>query len=215
MTEFTSKRKLLILALAGISIFICLILLAGLGWTAFRSQTDTPAPTVQPDVFNYCGAQLTSLCVVSFGRDVFGSTIINLYVPEDEYTPFYLNVIRASGEGRYDCVTNKIVRTSVYCTGGAINLGEGFEVQMIAGRDNHLLAQGTFTLTAFLVATPVMAGDASEPKISEHVATKGIAETPTSSFSIFEFGPSINTTTVTPFPISSSTPDLPSYPNYP
>lgn len=219
VTEFTSNRKVLVLALAGIFIFVCLILLAGLSWTAFRSQEAKLTVTHEPGPFKYCGVQLTSLCVVSFGRDVFGNTIINLYVPEDEYAPFYLNVIRASGESRYDCTANKKIRTSVYCTGRAINLGEGFEVQMIGEQDDLLLAQGTFTLNAFLVATPVVVDDeVSEAKTSEHVAIKIIAETPTSSSSISEFGPSSDSspsTTVTPMSTSSSTPNSPSYPNYP
>jgi hypothetical protein len=200
VTEFTSKRKLLILVVAGVFIFICLLLLAGLGWTAFRSQADTPAPTVQPDAFNYCGAQLTSLCVVSFGRDVFGSTIINLYVPEDVYAPFYLNIIRASGESRYDCVTSKKVGTSVYCTGSPINLGEGFEIQMIAESNGGLMAQGTFVLTAYLV-TNQSAGGEEAPEETATVSPLGEA-TP-------EFGEA------NPLPIPTATRTPFNSPNYP
>lgn len=200
VTEFTSKRKLLILVVAGVFIFICLLLLAGLGWTAFRSQADAPAPTVQPDAFNYCGAQLTSLCVVSFGRDVFGSTIINLYVPEDVYAPFYLNIIRASGESRYDCVTSKKVGTSVYCTGSPINLGEGFEIQMIAESNGGLMAQGTFVLTAYLV-TNQSAGGEEAPEETATVSPLGEA-TP-------EFGEA------NPLPIPTATRTPFNSPNYP
>lgn len=200
MTEFTSKRKLLIFALAGIFIFICLTLLAGLGWTAFRSQADTSVPTVPPDAFNYCGAQLTSLCVVSFGRDVFGSTIINLYVPENEYAPFYLNVIRASGEGRYDCVTNKKVGTSVYCTGSAINLGEGLEMQLVAESNGNVMAQGTFVLTAYLVTNQSAGGE----------------EVPEETVTVSPFGeamPEFGEANPLPSPTATRTPS--NSPNYP
>jgi hypothetical protein len=200
VTEFTSKRKWLILVVAGIFIFICLLLLAGLGWTAFRSQADTPAPTVQPDAFNYCGAQLTSLCVVSFGRDVFGSTIINLYVPEDVYAPFYLNIIRASGESRYDCVTSKKVGTSVYCTGSPINLGEGFEIQMIAESNGGLMAQGTFVLTAYLV-TNQSAGGEEAPEETATVSPLG------------EATPELGGANPLPIPTATRTPF--NSPNYP
>lgn len=160
---------------------------------------------MQPNVFNYCGARLTSLCVVSFGRDAFGDTVINLYVPQKTYPDFYLKVIRVSSESRYDCEMNKTVKTSIYCSGNAINLGEGFEIRLLSERDDRLLAQGTFTLTAFLVSTPAVGGDVSEPRSSEPTATFEVAETPTSS--VFELNPSTSTAT--------STPDASSYPNYP
>jgi hypothetical protein len=209
VTEFISKWKWLILALAGILLVICLILLAGLGWTAFRPQEETPAPTVQPDAFLYCGARLTSLCVVSFGRDAFGDTVINLYVPLRTYPNFYLKVIRASGESRYACEINKAVKTSAYCSGDALNLGEGFELQLLAEMDDRLLAQGTFTLTAFLVGTPGIGGAVSEPRSSEPTVTIEVVETPTSS--VFEINPSTATVTAT----ATRTPASSSYPNYP
>ncbi len=209
MMEFVSKWKWLILALAGIVLMICLFLLAGLGWTVFRPQEEMPAPTVQPDVFQYCGARLTSLCVVSFGRDAFGDTVINLYVPQKTYPNFYLMVLRASGESRYACEINKAVKTSAYCSGDAINLGEGFEIQLLAELDDRLLAQGTFTLTAFLIGTPAVGDAVSEPKGKEPTATIDVVETPTSSPSVFEINPSTATVTAT------ATPDSSSYPNYP
>ena len=201
VTEFTSKQRLLIFVLAGIFIFICLTLLAGLGWTAFRLQEATPTVTPEPDVFNYCGAQLTSLCVVSFGRDVFGNTIINLYVPEDEYAPFYLNVTRASGEGRYDCVTSKKISTSVYCTGNAINLGEGFEMQLVAERNGNIMAQGTFVLTAYLVTNQSAGGE------------EALEETATLSPSSGEATPALGGANPIPSPTSTRTPsNSPTYP---
>lgn len=202
--EFISKWKWLFLALMGIFLFLCLFLLAGLGWKAYRSKETTPTVTRTPESFDYCGAQLTSLCVVSFGRDAFGNTIINLFVPENTYAPFYLNVVRASGEVRYDCVTSKKVDASVYCTGSAINLGEGFEIQMIAERNGSLMAQGTFVLTAYLVTTQ-SAGEAAIEKAATEPPAPLETEATQTPFSF----DSTSTPTQTPTPSTSS------YPNYP
>lgn len=158
-----------------------------------RFNKPVSEPTVEPVAFEYCGAKLISLCVVSFGRDAFGDTIINLYVPQTDYPPFYLNVMRRSGESRYECETNKNVSTSVYCTGEAINLDEGFDIQLIGELDDRLLAQGTFTLIAFLVTTPVV------DDVESEIATLR----PASESNADE------TATPTPLPTDSS------YPNYP
>jgi len=204
VTEFFLKWKWLILALVGIVLMICLFLLAGLGWTVFRPQEDAPTPTMQPDAFNYCGAQLTSLCVVSFGRDAFGNTIINMHVPPRTYPNFYLKVIRVSREGRYECEVNEAVKTSIYCSGDAINLGEGFEIQLLAEQDDRVLAQGTFTLTAFLVTTPVVEDAVSETRTPRPTSESNVDETATPRTVIED---------ETPSPTPSSTDS--SYPNYP
>ncbi len=220
MTEFVSKWKYPLLALAGIFILICLVLFAGLGLSVFRAQNATPTATVEPDVFNYCGAQLTSLCVLSFGRDAFGQTVINLYVPPRTYPLFYLKLLRATGESEYVCTANKTVKTSVYCVGDALNLGEGLVMQLLAEKDNRLLAQGDFTLKAFLVPSVVVDDDESGSDSPEPASTSKPTSTPTQEstptpFDFFEgtFVPTSNSTdtTVTVTPTSTSQ----SYPNYP
>lgn len=201
--EFISKWKWLFLAVAGLALIVCFVLSAGAG-AVFRSQAVTPTVTREPETFDYCGAQLDSLCVVSFGRDAFGSTIINLYVPENEYVPFYLNVIRLAGESRYDCVENKKVASSVYCTGAAINLNEGFEMQVVAERNGNVMAQGTFVLTAYLVTTQ-SAGEAAIEKAATEPPAPLETEATQTPFSF----DSTSTPTQTPTPSTSS------YPNYP
>lgn len=151
--EFISKRKWLVLALAAVIGMMCLAVLAGSGWAVSRF-TRTPTPTVAPVSFGYCGESLTGLCVVSFGRDAFGNGIVNLYAPPKRFSEFYLNVVRRSGEERFDCVWYEEVETSVYCFGAPLLLGEGLEIQIRDSTDDSLLAQGTFALTAFLVQTP-------------------------------------------------------------
>lgn len=213
--EFVSKWKWLLLALTGIFLLICLVLFAGLGWSVFRAQDETPTATTEPDVFNYCGAQLTSLCVLSFGRDAFGQTVINLYVPPRTYPLFYLKLLRATGESEYVCTANKTVKTSVYCVGDALNLGEGLVMQLLAEKDDRLLAQGAFTLKAFLVPTVVFNEDESASESPEPASTAQAESTPT-AFDFFEetITPTADlngtdTWTGTPTPTSES------YPNYP
>lgn len=172
------KRTVLIVAALILAAFVCIALLAGLGWTSYRNRA-TPEPTIEPFIFEYCGERLTELCVVSFGRDAFGDTIINLYVPQRMYPLFYLNIVRSSGESRYECERNKNVQTSIYCTGTPINLGEGFEIQMISEADDRLLARGTFTLTAFLVTTQRAEGEVSETETPDASSIFGVDETET------------------------------------
>ena len=216
MTEFVSKWKYLLLALAGIGLLICLVLFAGLGLSVFRAQNATPTATVEPDVFNYCGAQLTSLCVLSFGRDAFGQTVINLYVPPRTYPLFYLKLLRVTGESEYVCTANKTVKTSVYCVGDALNLGEGLVMQLLAEKDDRLLAQGDFTLKAFLVPSVVVDdeadSDSPEPaSTSKPTSTSRPESTPTPfDFTEGTFVPTSDSeSTVTPTSTSQS------YPNYP
>lgn len=192
------KNLVIVAILVGIFALACLVLFARLGWTAYRNRS-TPSPTVEPVTFGYCGEKLNALCVVSFGRDVYGNTIINLYVPLRKYPLFYLNIVRLSGEGRYECEWNKSVRTSVYCVGAPINLGEGFEIQMFSDKDDSLLAKGTFTLTAFLVTTPIADGAVPATISLKPTFTSDVDETSTPT-----------STPATPTNTPSS-----SYPNYP
>lgn len=208
----SDPKRAAVAALAAIvAAFVCMALIVGAGWMSYRNRV-TPEPTVEPVSFDYCGERLTSLCVVSFGRDVFGDTIINLYVPLRKYPPFYLNVIRTSGSGRYECEINKKVRTSVYCTGAPINLGEGLNIQLFSEKDDTLLAQGAFTLNAFLVTTQTVDG---EPSASDTPASKFDANetsTPSAAFGDVTLTPTnefSDDVTFTPSPTDSS------YPNYP
>lgn len=156
------------------------------------------APTLEPETFSYCGARLTDLCVVSFGRDAFGDTVVNLFVPSGHYPAFHLNIVRNTGVDIYECVWSKIDETSVYCTGRALNLEEGVEIQILSDQDDLLLARGTFTVNAFLVTTPQV-GEAPTTEESGLGSESNKTETP-----------SPTQEEETPEPTSST-----SYPNYP
>ena len=226
--SFSKKQWLLLAAAAGLIALFCFAFVAalGVGLSSFTRQ-DEPEPSVEPVEFGYCGERLNTLCVVSFGRDVFGNTVVNLYVPDNRYPPFHLMIVRLSGESRFECEMNDKVSTSVYCVGPALNLGEGLEIQMRADQNDQLLAKGTFSLTAFLMTTPIPSGPTLEPDMGFKVLmtplpaigsststvtpsvtarpTQGTASaTPTSSSDI--------TSTPTPTPTATSSS---SYPNYP
>lgn len=200
------KRMILVVAAAVVLAFVCLALLMGLGWRVYRNQA-TPEPTVVPVDIGYCGDRLTSLCVVSFGRDVFGKTVINFYVPQRRYPLFYLNIVRASGVGKYECETNKKISTSVLCTGEAINLGEGFEIQVLSVKNDSLLARGSFTLTAYLITTPVISDAADSDSDLEETPTPPTSfeeQISTSTPTISSSSGSTATDTSTPTPTSTS-----------
>ena len=145
---------MIVLAAAGLAL-LCFIGVASAGWVATRPQS-TLEPTGVPVNFGYCGVELTNLCVISFGRDVFGATVINFYVPQNTYSDFYLHIIRAQEIARYDCKTFKSMPGSVFCTGNPIPLGEGFKIQMLSASEGQVLAQGVFTLNAYIVTTPIV-----------------------------------------------------------
>lgn len=188
--------------LAGIFLII-LLACSGLG--------ETPAPTLEPETFGYCGARLSRLCIVSFGRDAFGDTVVNLFVPLMRYPAFYLNIVRKAGTDVYECTWSKVDETSVYCTGKALNLDEGVEIQLMTRLDDRLLARGTFTVNAFLVTTP---------KVEETTATQESGFGHVENGSKTEDPESFQSSTATPTdkPSNGKTPTpthSPSYPNYP
>lgn len=203
------KRVIILVALAGFVLFVCMVVLIGGGWSILNQGESTS--TAEPVTFGYCGAEFTDLCVVSFGRDALGNTVINLYVPVKEYPVFYLKVIRRSGEQRFECEWNKDIRTSVYCAGPSVNLGEGFMIQMFSEKDNTFLAEGEFTLTAFRITTPMVGGELSTPETTPSIETKSSA---TSSGSISETSTATPTSSEPIVETSTLTPQ-PSYPNYP
>lgn len=152
------KRRALIIGTAIVVALICIAVIAGVGWLTLRDD-EQPDSTAIPASIGYCGSDLTHLCVMSFSHDVFGNTVINLFVPAKTPRTFYLNITRRAGEYRFECEWEKEEPTSVHCTGAAIDLGEGFELQVLSVKDDRLIAQGLFTLTAYLVTTQTANGE--------------------------------------------------------
>ncbi len=173
-----SKRVVLIVGAVIVLALFCLVVIAGVGWVVFRSE-ETPELTAEPFTIDYCGAELTDLCVMSFSQDVFGNTMVNLFVPFREYPTFDLNIIRQSGESRFECEWEKKVPTNVHCTGTTISLGEGFELQVISVKDESLIAYGPFTLTAYLITTQTADGEPVASDTPAPAPTEEASPTPT------------------------------------
>lgn len=217
LKKFT-QPKYLIFILAGILVLALII------WFAVRinSLQETSRGSTKLVSFDYCSEELTQLCVVSFGRDADGNTIVNLFVPEDEFPIFYLKVIRASGENVYECDRNDDVKTSVYCTGDPLNLEERFDIQVVSVKDDQPLAQGRFTLTAFLITGSTAGAGTPQSPTSEAAsstqalptqtvfptATNSLA-TPTTGASATATATSVTTVRATPTATSVT------YPSYP
>lgn len=178
---------------------------------ACSSFGGTPAPTLEPVSIGYCGARMTELCVVSFGRDALGNAVVNLFVPRMRYPAFYMNIIRRSGTDPYECMWSKIEETSAYCIGKPLILGEGIEIQLLAKLDDRVLAKGTFTVNAFLVTTPFVEEGIEREESGIGSGTGGGA---TSTPEVFQ---EIETVEPTNEPSSAGGTSEPSdsYPNYP
>lgn len=216
LKKFTQPKTLIFL-LAGI------LVLSLLAWFAVRINRlqGTSRESSKLVSFDYCSEELTKLCVVSFGRDADGNTIVNLFVPEDDYPIFYLKVIRTSGENHYECDKNDDVKTSVYCTGDPLNLEERFDIQIVSVKDDQLLAQGRFTLTAFLITSQAAGNNTPQAPTSETASSTQTNATPTTSpaTSITStVTPATNpTATATSVTVIRATPTATSasYPSYP
>lgn len=171
----------------------------------------TSAPTLEPVSIGYCGARMTELCIVSFGRDALGNAVVNLFVPRMRFPAFYMNIIRRSGTDSYECKWSKIDETSVYCTGKPLNLGEGIEIQLLAKLDDRVLAEGAFTVNAFLVTTPFVE---EEIETEQSGIGSGTGGNETSTPEVFQETETVESANETPSAEGTSAPSD-SYPNYP
>lgn len=147
-----TERKTTFLLLAGL-IFIALLVVFIWRMSSFVQAKPEVTPRLVYQ-FGYCGAGMDELCILSFGRDAEGNTVVNLFVSERDFPDFYLIAGRVTGEYLYECSRNRDVPTSVYCVGAALNLGERVTFSMYALEDDRLLASGGLVLKAFLISTP-------------------------------------------------------------
>jgi len=145
------ERKTLWMLLAGGGI-LALIALVAVRSLLYREPPDEPRQ--EPDVkVGYCGAELSELCILSFGRDAEGNALIDLFVPEEDFPDFYLKIYRAVGDSRYECSVLEGVPSRVTCVGPALNLNEQIEVELVSLADDRPLAIGRFLIKAFLIAS--------------------------------------------------------------
>jgi hypothetical protein len=132
--------------------FLILFLIPCLIFAFLSRDTDSSTKISSLIEFEYCGATPTELCVLSFGRDSTGDTIINFFVP-DTLPDFYLVIKKAGTENRYECTRNQEITTSVFCSGEPLSLKQTIEINLFANESNQQLAKGTFFIEAFLVIT--------------------------------------------------------------
>jgi hypothetical protein len=194
-----TERKTTLLLLAGLMFIALLVVFIWRMSSLVRTEPEvTPRLVYQ---FGYCRVSMDELCILSFGRDAEGNTVVNLFVPERDFPDFYLIAGRVTGEYLFECSRNIDVPTSVYCIGAALNLGERVTFSMYALEDDRLLASGGLILKAFLISTP--GGDG--PSLDETPSPTEMDTTPT----LFVWGeePVASST-----PISTSTP-AEGYPN--
>lgn len=166
-----SKRIILVASGIIIILIFCLFVATVSGWVIFRTK-EIPKPTIEAISIGYCGSELSNLCVTSFSQDVFGNTVINLFVPARRFSTFYLKAIRQLEESRYDCEWEKHNPTRVHCIGPTIGLGEGLELQVISAKDDSLIATGPFTLTAYLITTQTLDEEPIASTVTTPVPTK-------------------------------------------
>ena len=146
MVSEEGKSRKLFLWGAGILALLFLIV-----W-GIKSIIPKPTTTEPAIKLRYCGADLEELCVLSFGRDVDENLVVNLFVPDEDFPDFKLNIKTRAGESDYECKKFSEVPTSVFCYGEMISLQERMEVSLISIEDENLLAFGNLTLDAILVS---------------------------------------------------------------
>ena len=203
-SKLTSNQKALLIV-SGVILFIGLAITSVIV-LIINLQPAEETVTEPPLNIEYCGVRLEQICVLSFGRDASGDTIINLFVPSDQFPDFYLKINKLSGEALYECEKNEDVETSVYCAGQALNLGEQIEITLISKDDDIPFAAGKFILTAILISS--QPEDSNPPPLRTATpvsATETFTSTPNPSY------PNDSDATSTPTSESESTPNT-SYP---
>jgi hypothetical protein len=186
--------RIIVAITIGMSIFLIPVLLVTFS-LRHANALITPIPPIK---FEYCEADPDALCILSFGRDGSGDTIINFYVADKKFPDFYLLIKKAGTESRYECIRNNQIKTSVFCSGDALSLKQTIQIDIHANDDDRLLATGTFLLEAFLVSTPFASGTGTD------TADVSTLEEPSATLE--------DTETSTPEVSETSTPNLTSYP---
>lgn len=182
LSKLTSNQKILLIV-SGVILFVgsfitsIIILIINL-------QPAEETVTEPPLTIEYCGTRLEQICILSFGRSAGGDTVINLFVP-DEFPDFYLQVNKLSGQVIYECEKNKEVKSSVYCIGEALLLGEQIEIILISKEEDIPIAAGKFILTAILISsqpedtTPPPSRTATPDSATQPISSTPETESPT------------------------------------
>lgn len=150
LSNFSTKQKIGALLIASIFILGFIFIFASAVRFAVNQFTSKPTPQ-DPLQVTFCDATPEGICILSFGRDVAGETLINLFVTPNTLPEFYMQVNKTSGTVVYACEKNEDVESSVYCVGEAVQLGEQVEIILISKDGDIPIATGKFIVTAILV----------------------------------------------------------------
>ena len=104
-----------------------------------------------------CGANPTSLCLVSFGLDENHRMLLSFFIPAASFTGYSLKVQYNETTTLYPCQVLKDFRTTIYCTGDTLPLGASITVEIYSTAGNVLLARGPFVIDAMAIPTPPIA----------------------------------------------------------
>ncbi|MBL8099251.1 MAG: hypothetical protein JNK81_08715 [Anaerolineales bacterium] len=152
LSKLTSNQKILLIAFAlilliGISICIASILF-------FTPSSTTEEPTAEPyTTIQYCRNNLQEVCLLSFGRDIYGNAVINVFIPNEEFPEFYLRIVRTTDEIIYVCTKSE--SSTIICKGDALNLGERVEIFVTSTESYQIIAQGTFLIKAIYISPEI------------------------------------------------------------
>jgi len=152
LSKLTTNQKILLVLFAlilliGISICIVSILF-------FTPSSTTEEPTAKPyTTIQYCRNNPQELCLLSFGRDVYGNAVINIFTPDEKFPDFYLRIVRATGEIIYVCTQSE--SSTIICKGDALNLGERVEIFVTSTESYQIIAQGIFLIKAIYISPEI------------------------------------------------------------
>lgn len=208
------------LPIAATLVGVFILGIATLLWVVFKPNADSAEAVPEPLRLEYCGAELEQPCVLSFGRDGDGNTIINLFVPKKKFPAFYLKVSRVTGESIAECDRYEEIPTTAYCISAPINLDERIEISILSKADDILLAKGRFTMTAVLIAAGGGEAVTSQPQATETqpafaVKTRTPSPTPRFSGTAGSSTPSPRVTGTVESSTPSPTVSYPNSPSYP
>jgi len=135
-----------------------LILMAGCSISRAGLLRSTDATVVPPIVLSRCNADLTVLCLATFGIEPPDQLLIvlqgSLGLPDD----LEMRVTHAGREFSFSCEPAELSPTTFYCTGPQVPLGSSIGIEVSATQTSTLLARGEFVLAGLALPTVSVGG---------------------------------------------------------
>jgi hypothetical protein len=132
--------------------------------------------------------------------------LVNMLVPAASYPNFYLTIGNTTTTNRYECQQVDDFPANIYCTGAEMYPGEALQFNVVALKDDTLLAEGNFAIIGLLLPNPAEAAVEAPAPTEPPVFTEPPNPNATPTELLLELPQ--------PFPTLSTTPDpLTSYPN--